>query len=261
MSVVDLKIVDSVATIMMDRPEVHNALDGSLIADLTQAFSDVHQEKRVAAVVLMGKGENFCSGVDLKSFAQIGELEDHEAPMAWLEAWRELTELCETLLRFPKPIVAAIDGAAVGAGLAIALASDLIVLSDRASLTANAVSRGLLGGVTGPLLSFRFGGAIAARMLLTGEALEADEAHRLGMCCQVVPSDHIWIAACEWARRCTQGPYESIQATKRMLNETIGEALLMHLANGAAIGATICSTESANEGIQAFLNKRDPEWP
>ncbi|MCA9136183.1 MAG: enoyl-CoA hydratase/isomerase family protein [Planctomycetales bacterium] len=258
---VDINIVDRVATIMMDRPEVCNALDSQLIADLILAFSDIHQEKRVSAVVLTGKGNHFCSGVDLKAFAKVTKLEPIDAQPQWFEVWRELTEICETLLRFPKPIVAAIDGPAIGAGLALALASDLVVMSDRATLSANAVERGLIGGLTAPLLTFRFGASIAARMLLTGAAIDSSEAYRLGMCTQVVPSNQIWIAASEWAKQCGGSPRESVQATKRMLNEAIGETLLSNLASGAATGATVCNTDSAAEGIRAFLEKRKPQWP
>lgn len=258
---VELKIVDGVATIIMDRPEACNALDAQLIADLTLCLSDVHQEKRVRSVVLTGKGDHFCSGVDLKAFAKLSELEPMDAQIAWHEAWRELTELCETLLRFPKPVVSAIDGPAIGAGLALALSSDLMVMSRRATLVANAAERGLIGGLTAPLLNFRYGAALAARMLLTGEPVDADEAYRLGMCCEVVDSDQVWVASNSWAKRCGNAPPESLQATKRILNECIGETLITNLASGAATGATVCSTESAIEGIVAFVEKRDPEWP
>ncbi|QEG00891.1 putative enoyl-CoA hydratase echA8 [Stieleria maiorica] len=258
---VELTIVDQIATLALNRPQVCNALDSALITDLAQALSDVHQERRVSAVLITGKGDHFCSGVDLKAFAKVAELEPIDAQVRWFESWRELTELCETILRFPKPVVAAVDGQAIGAGLAVALAADMIVMSDRAFLTANAAERGLIGGLTAPLLSFRFGAAIAARMLLTGSPIEAAEAYRLGMCCEVVSPDQIWVTASDWAKRCGAAPRESLQATKRMLNEGIGEALLTNLTNGAATGATLCNTESAAEGIRAFVEKRIPQWP
>lgn len=258
---VEVKIVDRIATLILDRPQVYNALSSGLIEDLVQAFSDVHQEMRVEAVVLTGKGDHFCSGVDLKGFAEIAEMEPIDAQAAWYEAWRELTELCETMLRFPKPIVAAIDGSAIGAGLALALCCDLMIMTDRASLAANAAERGLIGGLTAPLLAFRSNSSIASRMLLTGEPLESREAYRLGLCCDVVTPDQIWVAGNEWAKRCSSAPHESVRATKRVLNESVGEALLTQLASGAATGATVCSTESAAEGIRAFLEKRSPSWP
>ncbi|MCD0463395.1 enoyl-CoA hydratase/isomerase family protein [Roseiconus lacunae] len=261
MEQVDIKVNENVATIVIDRPEVHNALNASLVHQLTEAFGDIHQEKRVTAVVLTGKGDHFCSGVDLKDFAKISVKEPIDAMPEWLEAWQQLTELCETLLRFPKPVIAAVDGGAIGAGLAVALSCDLLVMSKRAELIANAAQRGLIGGLTAPLLEFRIGSAIASRMLLTGEPMPAEEAFTRGLCCQVTDADQVWVTANDWAKRCGQAPRESIQATKRMLNESIGETLLTNLAAGAASGATLCSTDSAAEGISAFVEKRAPQWP
>ncbi|MCC9604029.1 enoyl-CoA hydratase/isomerase family protein [Stieleria sp. JC731] len=258
---VDIKLNDSVATIVIDRADACNALNASLIHQLIEAFGDIHQEKKVTAVVLIGRGDHFCSGVDLKEFAKITSLDPMDAHPEWFDAWQQLTDLCETLLRFPKPIIAAIDGAAIGAGLAIALSCDLMVLSQRAKLVANAAHRGLIGGLTAPLLEFRFGAAIAARLLLSGDAIDSEEAYRLGMCCETASVDQIWVQANDLAKRCGQAPRESVQATKRILNEAIGETLLTNLAGGAATAATLCNTESASEGINSFVDKREPQWP
>lgn len=258
---VEVKVHDRVGTILMDRRERRNALHPQLIADLQTALGDLHQEKRVTAVVLSGAGEHFCAGIDMNVLAEIARLPAPDAFPQWLMLWRQQVELIEQMLRFPKPIVAAVDGAAVGSGLAMALASDLIMASQRASFSAAAAHRGLVGGATAPLLSFRFGGAIAARLLIAGEAIDADEAHRLGFCPPPVPPDQIWVAATGLARRCGEAPREAVQATKRLLNESIGETLLTQLASGAADSATACTTESAIEGVRAFLEHREPEWP
>jgi enoyl-CoA hydratase/carnithine racemase len=258
---VDVKVHGDVATILMDRPRVRNALNPQLLEDLSTAFSDIHLEKRVRAVVLAGSGEHFCSGMDLQVFSEITQMPEADALPEWFSAWRHLTQLLEQMLRFPKPIVAAVDGAAVGAGLGLALASDMIVASSRASFAAVAVRRGLVGGATAALLSFRFGGAIAARMLLTGQPIESDEAFRLGICSSAVPPEQVWVAATELAGHCAMAPAEAIQLTKRILNEGIGETLLSQLSSGAADSATACTTESATEGIQSFLERRDPNWP
>ena len=258
---VNVKVHGSVATIMMDRPQCRNALSPQLFADLRLALSDIHQEKRVGAVLLTGGGEHFCSGVDLKVFRAIADMPQQQALTEWLSIWRQLTELLEEMLRFPKPIIAAIDGAAVGAGLALALAADMIVMTDRGKLSAPAARRGFVGGATAALLSFRFGAAIAARMLLAGQTIDADEAYRLGMCDRPVPPDQIWVAASQLAEQCARAPREALQATKRLLNESIGETLLTQLSAGAADSATSCTTASAAEGIKSFLEGRDPQWP
>jgi enoyl-CoA hydratase/carnithine racemase len=257
---VDVKIHSNVATILMDRPQVRNALNPQLLEDLATAFSDVHQENRVRAVVLAAAGEHFCAGLDLQVLGQIADLPAVDAFPQWLTIWRSLSELLEQMLRFPKPIVAAVDGAAMGAGLGLALAADLIVASTRAEFSAPAVRRGLVGGATAALLSFRCGGATAARMLLTGNSIDAAEGYRIGLCTAPVKSDQIWVAASELARQCTSAPREAIQATKRILNEGIGETLLTQLATGAADSATACTTESAADGIRSFLEDREPNW-
>ena len=261
MQYVDVKVHGNIATILMDRPQVRNALSPQLLEDLSTAFSDCHTEKRAQAVVLTGSGDHFCSGLDLQVLRQISQMSEVDAMPEWFSAWQRLTELLEQMLRFPKPIVAAVDGAALGAGFGLALACDLIVPAKQASFAAMAVRRGLVGGATAALLSFRLGGSVAARLLLTGQAIDADEAYRLGMCQPPVPSEQIWVAASELARQCTHAPREAVQATKRLLNEGIGETLMSQLSAGAADSATACTTESATEGIESFLERREPKWP
>ena len=260
MQYVEVKVHDNIATILMDRPAVRNALSPQLLADLSTAFSDVHQEKRVQAVVLAGGGDHFCAGLDLQMLGEISKLPDSESLPEWFSVWRQLTELLEQMLRFPKPVVAAVDGAAVGSGLALVLACDLVVSSKRASYTAVAVRRGLVGGATTALLSFRLGAAAAARMVLTGQPIDADEAYRIGLCGPPVESQQIWVAASDLAQQCTAAPRESLQASKRFLNESVGEALMLQLSAGAADSATACTTESAGEGIRSFIERREPDW-
>lgn len=258
---VDVKVHANVATILMDRPHTRNALSPQLIEDLTSAFSDIYQEKRVASVVLTGSGDHFCSGIDLNVLSEIAQMPETVALPEWFAIWRNLTELYEAMLRFPKPIVAAVDGGALGAGFGLALAADLIVASNQATFGAIAVRRGLVGGATAALLSFRSGAATAARMVLTGQTVSAAQASHWGLCDQPVDPQQIWVAATELAVQSAAAPQEAIQATKRLLNESVGELLLSQLSAGAAGSATACTTESAREGIQSFLEKREPIWP
>jgi enoyl-CoA hydratase/carnithine racemase len=111
------------------------------------------------------------------------------------------------------------------------------------------------------LLVFRCGGSVAARVLLGGETLDGEEAHRNQLVHRIVPSELVWANANEWAKQIALGAHESVQMTKRLVNEMIGENLLMHLASGAAVMATACSTEAACEGLNAFQEKRSPKFP
>ena len=116
-------------------------------------------------------------------------------------------------------------------------------------------------GATTALLAFRCGAATAARMALTGQTISADQAHGWGLCGEPVDAKQIWVSASELAAQCGEAPREAIQANKRLLNECVGEMMLSQLAAGAAGSATACTTESAREGILAFLEARDPVWP
>lgn len=266
MNLVDVKVHAPTATILMDDGPRGNPLRGNLLSDrmiedLNQAFSDLHQEKRVRAVVLTGGGEDFCRGVDLRDLHQHTLSDELEAMEMWVEQWQRLAELVERILRFPKPVIAAVDGAAWGGGFALALASDLVVASRTATFAVPAVRRGIIGGVVAPLLTFRLGGAIAARLLMTGDPIDSRTAVRHGLVSRRPPSSQVWVAANELATRCAESPPIPLAATKRMLNETIGETLLMQLSVGAAAAATACSTETAAEGLTAFIEQRQPKWP
>ena len=246
-------------TIMIDAPTTHNALSREMIQQLLDAFSDFHRDKSVRAVILSATGSAFCSGINLKEWhATTKELDALEL---WQEVAGELQELIESMLRLPKPIIAAVDGEAMGIGLALVLASDLVVATRKASFSAPAPKLGLVSGIVSPLLAYRCGGSVAARVLLGGETLDGDEAHRVQLAHRLVPSDLVWANANEWARQIAHGAAESVQLTKRLVNEMIGESLLTHLASGAAVMATACSTEAALEGLAAFVEKRPPKFP
>ncbi|MEM1225204.1 MAG: enoyl-CoA hydratase/isomerase family protein [Planctomycetota bacterium] len=259
---IEVKLHDAVATVIIDRKDGHAALSPRLLQDIREVFGDLHQQKSIRSVVLMSGGEHFSAGVDLKVFQQITQLPEHEQPQQWYEYWRQLAEVCEDLLRFPKPIVAAVDGHVMGAGLAIMLSCDLVVATDRSVFVANAVRRGLVGGLTAALLAFRASPAIAAQMSLTASSWTAEDVDRVGLLSRrPIAADQIWVAASEAARECSLGAPTAVAATKRMINETVGENLLSQIASAAAEGASICTTESANEGIDAFIQKRDADWP
>lgn len=261
MNAVDVKVHAPTATILMDRSSAGNALDESLIADLCQAFDDLHQEKRVRAVVLAGRGDDFCLGMDLVELHSHTNVDELLAMPLWIEHWQRLADLVEKLLRFPKPIVAAVDGKAYGAGFSLALAADMIVASQTAAFSATAIQRGMVAGVLAPLLAFRSSASLASRMLLTGEAITSRQAVRLGLVARRVPSPQIWVAANELASVCADHAASPLAVTKRLINETIGEMLLTQISVGAATAATACSTQTAAEGLRAFVEKRPAVWP
>ena len=245
-------------TIILDCPANCNALSRAMVAELLQAFADFHQEKSVRAIILTASGAVFCSGVDLKEWNNIPK--KSEPFEQWQEVVSELQELVEVMLRFPKPIIAAIDGPAIGMGMALALASDMVIASPNCQLELPGVRHGQVAGLVAPLLSFRCGAGVAARMLLGSERLDVSEAHRLGIVHHVVPSELVWAKANQLVTEISMGAAESVQMSKRLLNEMIGESLFSQLFSGAAMMATACSTGVSKEGLLAFAEKRPPKF-
>ncbi|AMV34912.1 Carnitinyl-CoA dehydratase [Pirellula sp. SH-Sr6A] len=246
-------------TIVLDNAKTRNALSRETIEDLTEAFADFHREKSVRAVILTATGSTFCSGIDLKQWSEIQGSEESLA--AWQDVTTELQELYETMLRFPKPIVVAIDGPVLGAGLGLVLASDLVVASKRASFASLASRVGLVSGLVAPLLAFRSGASVAARLLLHPHPVSAEQAYHWGLVHYLVDSGQIWAKGNEIVQDIAQSSVESMQMTKRLLNEMVGESTWSHLTSGAAVMATIMSTESASEGLKAFVEKRPTKFP
>lgn len=229
-----------------------------MIAELIQAFGDFHREKSVRAIILTSTGSVFCSGVDLMQWSAIAK--ESEPFDQWQDAVSELQELIEVMLRFPKPIIAAIDGSVYGAGMALALACDLVVASTNSRFALSAASVGLVSGLVAPLLSFRCGAGVASRLLLGAETFDAAESHRVGIVHHLVSSELVWAKANELTTKIATGAAESVQLSKRLLNEMIGESLFSNLISGAAITATACCTDAAKEGLLAFSEKRPPKF-
>jgi methylglutaconyl-CoA hydratase len=246
-------------TIILNRPDKRNALSRALLAELTEALGDLHMQRSVRAVILTGAGSAFCAGMDLSEMLDTSKQEDAQA--RWHDDAEQYREVLQTMLEFPKPIIAAVNGPALAGGAGLMLACDIVVAAASAKFGLPEPKRGLVAGVVSPLLVFRVGAGHAGNLLLTSQVINAVEAHRIGLFHEVVNDDLVWARAVEVAGLCAQGARESLQLTKRMLNETIGEPLRTQLATGAAASATARTTEAAAEGLSAFLEKREPKWP
>lgn len=259
-SAIEVKVTGSVGTIILNRPGRRNALTRSMIEQLRQALEDLHQEKRVRAVILTAAGSAFCSGMDIHEMHAADQLPDAEKQQEWGELYEEYRDLIVQMLELPKPIIASVNGPAVAGGAGLVLASDIVVACSAAQFGLPETRRGLVAGVVGPLLVFRVGGGAAARILLTAEIYPAEEAHRLGIYHEMVDEARLWARCAQLGEECAAGAPEAVQLTKRHLYETIGEQLSTQLTVGAAISATSRTTEAAQEGIAAFVEKRRPEW-
>ncbi|HBE69061.1 MAG TPA: enoyl-CoA hydratase/isomerase family protein [Planctomycetaceae bacterium] len=256
---IDVKVHGSTGTVVLSNPSRRNALSSEGIEQLSQALDDLRQERKVRGIVITGAGSNFCSGLDLRQLAE--SLDSPQAIEVWHSRANQFCELVKQILVTPKPVIAAVDGPAMGAGLALALACDLIIASHRSTFEASSARRGIVSGFTAPLLNFRLGASVAAHLTLGMADLAATEAKDIGLVQHVVESEQVWVRASTWIDEIAAAPHEAVQLSKRVLNEMVGETLMSQLSSGAAAMATSLTTEVAAEGIRAFADGRPPEFP
>ena len=252
------EVKDRIATMTLNRPERLNALGGTLREDMYDALLKAGADPNVGAIVITGAGRGFCSGGDVKSMS---ERDKAAASAPITDKFAPIRDRIILAMRdCPKPIIAAINGPVVAGGAGLLLASDIVVAAPEAKFGLPEPRRGIVAGMVAPLLGFRVGATHAANLLLTARMIEAAEAHRIGLYHEIVSADLVWARGQEIAGEIAHSAPESIQLTKRLLNETIGEHLETLLTAGAADSATARTTEAAREGLAAFLEKREPRW-
>jgi enoyl-CoA hydratase/carnithine racemase len=257
---VDVKVTGAVGTIVLNRPGRRNALTRSMLAQLAEALGDLHLEKRVRAVVITGAGSAFCAGMDVHEMHAAATLPETEKERDWGDTAEAYREVVTQMIELPKPIIASVNGPAVAGGAGLVLASDIVVASPAAQFGLPDPRHGLVAGIVAPLLAFRVGGGTAARLLLTSSLYLAEEAHRLGIYHELIDEPRLWARCAQLGEECAAGAPEAVQLSKRLLYETIGEHLATQLSVGTAMSATSRTTEAAQEGLTAFVEKRRPEW-
>ncbi len=257
---IDVKVTGAVGTILLNRPQRRNALTRAMLAQLAEALSDLHLEKRVRSIILTGAGTAFCAGMDVPEMHAAATMPDDEKTQDWGDTAEAYCELVMQMMQLPKPIIGSVNGPAVAGGAGLVLACDIVVAGPNAQFGLPEPRHGLVAGVVAPLLAFRVGGGAAARLLLTSSLYPADEAHRLGIYHELINEARLWARCAQLGEECAAGAPESMQLTKRLLYETVGEQLTTQLSVGAAMSATARTTDAAQEGLAAFVEKRPPEW-
>jgi 2-(1,2-epoxy-1,2-dihydrophenyl)acetyl-CoA isomerase len=251
------EVKDGIATLTLNRPERLNALGGTLRQDLHDAVTRAGADPEVRVMVVTGAGKGFCSGGDVKAMGEAKAGQRERPLLEKIAPGRDRTLLA--MREAPQPIIAAVNGAAAGAGMNLALGCDLRIASTTAKFTQAFVKRGLHPDWGGTYFLPRVVGmAKAAEMIFTGEVIDAAEALRLGIVSQVVAPEELLPTAYEMARRIAAGPPVAIRLAKRSLyaNEDLD---LRGALQMETMAQNICfETEDASEGIRAFGEKRAP---
>jgi enoyl-CoA hydratase/carnithine racemase len=250
---------DGVATLTLDRPEQLNALTFEVYRELTDTLRSLRDEKEVRAVVITGEGRGFCSGGSVHEI--IGPLLQLKAPE--LLAFTRLTgELIGNIRSLPKPVVAAVNGVAAGAGAVIALACDLRVMAEAAKIAFLFVRVGLAGADMGAahLLPRVVGLSRATELLMLGDVIDAPTAEKYGLFNRVVPHEQCLPEAMALATRLANGPTFALGMTKEILNAELHMDLFQALDNEARAQAVCMQTHDFREASDAFSNKRTPNF-
>jgi 2-(1,2-epoxy-1,2-dihydrophenyl)acetyl-CoA isomerase len=247
------EVSDGVATLTLNRPGALNALNTQLRRELLAAIKAAARDEGTRSVVITGAGRGFCAGADLRG----GSSErDFRTVLTG-----EYNPLIEAIRNLPKPVVAAVNGVAAGAGVSLALASDVVVASEEARFVPAFSRIGLVPDSGLARVLVRAIGRHRAFEILMGERqLGADEARDLGLVAAVVPADRLAEATAELAQRLADGPTTAIGLTKRLLNAAEDATLPDALEAEAALQDLAGRTDDHAEGVAAFGEKRDPRF-
>jgi 2-(1,2-epoxy-1,2-dihydrophenyl)acetyl-CoA isomerase len=249
---------DGIAILVMNRPDRLNALNGELTTALNDALARLAQNDSVRAVILTGAGRAFCAGGDLSAIGKARERNETAELEPILRGGMQAVLKMRTM---PQPIIAAVNGAAAGAGMNLALAADIRIAVEEATFGQNFSRVGLFPDYGGTyFLPELVGPSKSAEMFYTGEMIDAPTALRLGIVSRVVRADQLETEARVLAQKIAQGPPLAIRAAKQVLFGSAKEQLLRALEHEVEQQMKCFRSEDCREGVRAFFEKRPPKF-
>jgi len=251
-------VEDGVATITLNRPEKMNAFHFALGAELSNAYARCDMDDAVRAVILPGAGKAFCAGADMSGGGKT--FDDVEGSRSRADSGSRVRGLAAYQVR--KPVIAAINGHAVGVGLTLAMQCDLRLVARDAKLAFSFVRRGIIPELgSHSILPRVIGFSRAADLLLSGRTIRGEEAAALGLASEALPAEAVVPRAQEWARDvAVNAAPASVAITKRLLWEGVTETPRETMAKAKPLLAWVGKQVDAAEGVRSFLERRPPEW-
>ncbi len=244
--------------ITLNRPRAANAINHTMVQELREACQSINQEEKILVLVISGGGQSFCSGEDLK---ESKESSQRETPSTKSAELRMQQGIADAIAKVNCPVIACINGDALGQGLELALACDLRIASQSAHFGFPYASLGLFPRDGGTQRLPRIvGRSKALEMLLTGELIDAAEAHRLGLAHKIVTPQEIVPETEKWAKRIATRAPLSLKYAKEAVHKGLDLTLEQGLRLECDLYLILQTTEDRTEGIQAFLEKRAPHF-
>jgi methylglutaconyl-CoA hydratase len=252
----ELETHDRVARVWLNRPQVRNAFDGRMVTELRAALDDLAASDSVRVVVLGGRGPVFSAGADLEWMRKMADFEHDEN----VREASEMADLFHALHVHPKPVVARVQGAALGGGAGLVAACDIAVAADGTRFGFTEVRLGLVPAVISPYVLARIGESATRELFLTGQRFEADRAREIGLVRAVVPEADLDAAVDRLVRELLQAGPRALAEAKALLHEVAGRGVEEVREKTVERIAAIRASPEGQEGLRAFLEKRKPRW-
>jgi len=252
---IQLAIDSGVATITLNRPDKRNAISYELIEDLLGALNAIVKSSALI-LILTGAGKAFCSGMDLDNLKALSG----PSPEQSVKDSETMARLFRSLYDFPKPTIAAVNGAAVAGGCGLATLCDFTLAVPEAKFGYTEVRIGFVPAIVSTFLLRQIGEKHARDLLLTGRIIDAEEAHRMGLVNEVIAVDRLMPRAQELAAQLMENSPASLTSTKRLLSDYARQELDAQIRAAVRENAGIRSTHDFREGVSSFLEKRKPQW-
>jgi methylglutaconyl-CoA hydratase len=251
-----LSETDGICTITFNRPDKRNAVSFELVSDLMRALDHAAKSEATQIVIFTGAGKAFCAGLDLEELKSlIGKSQDQNVKDS-----QTMANMFRAIYDFPKPTIAAVNGAAIAGGTGIATMSDFTFAVPDAKFGYTEVRIGFVPAIVSSYLVFQVGHKIARDLLMTARLFDAAEAHRYGLVNEIVSPEQLMPRAIAQAKLLMENSPSSVRATKRLINGFIKEQLDVQVAAAVEDNARIRTTADFKEGVSSFLEKRRPVW-
>jgi len=252
---ISVSLEEGIAILKINRPKVLNALNRATLLEIQRALKELEKDPEIRVLIITGEGEKaFVAGADISEMAPMN-------PKEALEFSKLGHETLSLIEEFPSPVIAAVNGYALGGGLELVLACDIILASENARLGLPEVTLGICPGFGGTQrLPRLIGKARAKELIFTGEMIDAKKAYEFGIVNKVVPQDKLLDEAKEIARKIAKNGPLAVRAAKRLVEKGLETSLRSGEAMEIEAWANLFATEDQKEGMKAFLEKRKPEF-
>lgn len=250
------KVEDKIASVTLNRPEVHNAFNDTMINELSAVFNDIEKNSDIRVVILTGEGKSFCAGADLNWMRRVKDYTYKEN----LEESLNLAEMLYKIYASSKPTIARVNGAAIGGGTGLVAVCDIAIAASTAKFSFSEVKLGLIPACISPYVIKKCGEGRCREFFLTGERMTAEKACTAGLINQVVSLEEIDKIIDEFVKQLISSGPEAIKKCKELLKRVPEVSLEEAKKYTAEVIAQLRISDEGQEGMNSFLEKRKPTW-